>query len=380
MRMSLPFSLFLVCNLCLFLQPIESRLFAFVANSTHIVTFETNPTNGSLTPLSSIAQPSNSAWISTYPSTNPYYLLATGVDTIAVFTIGNNGALSARNTVNSSGQNPAYISWDQKGEYALVANYGKADNDSTGASLAVFPVSSGLFPSLGDPTAVIHHSGNGTNPDRQTGPHPHMIATDYTNQFVFNTDLGTDKTYQYLLRENGTLVPNNVSFVTPSIFGDGPRHFAIHPSHLFSYVINEMGNSIDVFLYDQKLGQFNGPIQSVSTLPEDFNGSSTAAEIVLTPNGKYLYASNRGYDSIVSYYVDPTQTDFHLKRIGFTTYRISTPRNFAIDPSGNLLLVGASTTAEIVSFTIHPDSGLLTPTGAVTSMSGAICIQFNEGN
>jgi len=352
-----------------------------VANATHIVTFDTNPNNGSLTQLSAVSQPSSSAWISAYPYNNPTAILATGNDAIALFTINrNNGVLNKTSELPSNGSNPAYISWDPKGQFALVANYGEGDNDSTGANLAIFQVTQSDRPTLSHLSGLYPHSGNGTNPARQTGPHPHMIATDATGAFVFNTDLGTDKTYQYLLRSNGTLANNTVPYASPGTPGDGPRHFAFHPSQLFSYVINELGDTIDVYLYDQVKGTFTGPIQTVSTVPDDFDGQSDAAEIVLTPNGKYLYASNRGYDSIVSFYVDPTQTDFHLKRIGWTTYRISTPRNFAIDPTGRLLIVGSSTTSEIVSFTIHPDTGALTPTGAVTSMGGAISISLNESN
>jgi len=178
---------------------------------------------------------------------------------------------------------------------------------------------------------------------------------------------------------NGNLTNNSVPFATPSEDGSGPRHFALHPDRLRAYVINELTSTIDVYMYDYNKGLFTALVQSVSTLPNNYIGPNEAAEIVVTPDGKFVYASNRGYDSIVGYYVDPTSTDFNLKRIGWATYRMSTPRNFAIDPTGRLLLVGASTTNEIVAFNIGFD-GVLFPTGAVTPMAGAISIVLCEIN
>jgi len=263
--------------------------------------------------------------------------------------------------------------------YALVANYGSGDQNSTGQSVSVHPVNHSTL-AFGPPTAIFYHSGNSTNPDRQTGPHPHMFTADpFSNSFAFSPDLGTDQIYQYGFNPtNGTLSVNPASpYAQPDTAGDGPRHIAFHPDRLFAYVINEMGNSVDVFTYDSKLGQLTALVQSISTLPDGWTGDSSAAEVFVTPDGKFLYASNRGYDSIVGYYIYPQSTDFHLKRIGFTTERISTPRNFAIDPNGRFLLVGASTTNEILTFNIRND-GVLIWNGAITSMAGAISIQLNE--
>jgi len=357
----------------------NNRLLSFVANSSHIVTFNTNRNDGSLYFVSAVPQASDSAWVSTFPYTNPEYLLATGNGVITLFSINpQSGNLTKRSEVNCSGINPAHASWSVKGTHVLVANYGDGDQNSTGASVAVFPVTQGNPPTLGNATAVLHHTGNGSNPDRQTGPHPHMITTDGRSNFVFNTDLGTNKIYQYVLQDNGNLTANTVATVNPAQDGDGPRHITFHPSLRYGYVINELTSSIDVYLYDSATGLLSGPVQEVSTLPPDWVGESDAAEIAVTPDGKYLYGSNRGYDSIVSFYIDVTSTDFHLKRLEWVTHRISTPRGFAIDPTGNLLIVGASSTGEIVSFRINPDTGILTPTGAVTSMIGAITLSINE--
>jgi len=316
-----------------------------------------------------------------FPRLNPYLLLATGQHsdgngTINLYQINRgNGESSRRNTTNSSGLNPAYVTFDNTGRYALVANYGEGDDNSTGQSVAVFPINTSSF-AFGAATALTYHNGSSVNPDRQAGHHPHMVTVDYSNNFAFSTDLGTDQIYQYNFGPNGTLTPNAMPYAQPDTLGDGPRHIAFHPDRLFAYVINEMGNSIDVFLYDNKLGQLSSLVQTVSTLPYGCSASE-AAEIAVTPNGKFLYASNRGCDSIVGYYIDPTQTDFHLKRISFTTDRISTPRGFAIDPQGRFLLVGCSTTNEVLTFSIRPD-GFLIWTGNVTSLAGAITFTINE--
>jgi len=375
--------IFLVA-LCYLLPASEPRLVAFVANSTHIVTYNSSP-EGHLTYESIHQNPSDSAWISVWPTTNPTSMLATSTNTdgrgsIALYSINSgSGQLTRRAQQNTSGLNPAYVSWDVRGNWAFVANYGSGDANSTGANLAVLPVnrSNGT---IGVPASITNHTGNGTNPDRQTGPHPHMIAIDYSNQFVFSPDLGTDKTYQYVFNQtSGNLTPSSIPYASPSQDGAGPRHFALHPDRLFAYVINELLSTIDVYLYDSTKGLLTALVQSVSTVPQNWVGQSDAAEIVVTPDGKFLYASNRGYDSIVGFYIDPTSTDFNLKRIGWTTYRMSTPRNFAIDPTGRLLLVGASTTNEIVAFNIGGD-GILMPTGSVTSMAGAISIVLCEIN
>jgi len=375
---------FLLVALCYLFLASESRLVAFVANSTHIVTYNSSP-DGHLSYQHIEPNNSTSAWITVFPSTNPTHLLATSTNTdgsgsIDLYSInGSNGQLTRRSHQNSSGINPAYVSWETKGNWAFVANYGQGDNNSSGANLVVLPVnrSSGT---IGRPASITNHTGNGTNPDRQAGPHPHMIAGDYSGLFVFSADLGTDKTYQYMFNQtSGSLTENSIPYASPSQLGSGPRHFALHPDRLFGYVINELTSTIDVYLYDSSKGLLTSLVQSVSTLPDNWSGSNEAAEIVVTPDGKFVYGSNRGYDSIIGFYVDPTSTDFHLKRIGWTTSRISTPRNFAIDPTGRLLLVGASTTNEIVAFNIGME-GILYPTGAVTSMPGAISIVLCEIN
>jgi len=366
------------CLIWFYFTNVQSRYLAFVGGGSVISVFEMNPTNASLTPLSVTTQ-DNPGWVSPYPSKTPTFLLSTGNNQVALYSILKNGSLTLQNRVSSAGVGPAYVSWNGKGTYALVANYGQSDTNSNGTSSAVLPVvMNGTQGRLEDAVCVVYHYGNSTNPDRQTGPHAHSILTDLNGVYTFVADLGVDKVYQYILLDNGTLVNNTVPWVLPGMPGDGPRHIAFHPTQQFAYVINEMGSSIDVFLYDAKAGLFTGPMQTVSTLPTTFNGTNKAAEIAVLPSGNFLYGSNRGYDSIVAFAIDLASTDFHLKLIGWTTYRVSTPRGFGIDPTGSFLLVGSSGTNEIIPFYVHNDTGLLVPTGDAITTPSPICIQIVE--
>jgi len=226
------------------------------------------------------------------------------------------------------------------------------------------------------PSQIIYHSGNGTNPDRQAGPHPHSIVLDRKGTHVFVPDLGLDQTYQYDYNR-GVLTNNTVPWVYAGKAGDGPRHLAWHPNYQFAYVVNEILGIVDVFNYNEGTGVLSGPIQSISTLPTNFTGDNRAAEIYTTPNGMFLYASNRGYDSIVGYRIDTSSQAKHLTLLGWTTYLVDFPRTFAIDPLGNLLLVGSANSNEVVSFFIK-GNGDLVFTGAVTRVPNPICIQIVE--
>jgi len=358
-RVSMKFLLLVV--LFYLLPSSESRLVAFCANSSHIVTYEASP-DGALSFLSIQSNPSSSPWLSVWPLNNPSHLLSTGnpngTGSILLYSInGGNGQLTQLAVQNSSGNDPAYVSWDVQGNWGLIGNYG-------GGNLKIYPIDriSGTL-GLG---MVTSQGGNA-----------HMITTDFSNQFVFVTNLGQDRTYQYLFGINGSLTPNTVPFVTPSQPGSGPRHFALHPDHEYAYVLNEKTSNIDVYLYDSNQGSFTSLVQTISTLPSDWSGNNTGAEIIVASDGKFLYASNRGHNSIVGYEIDPANPSLHLKAMQWSTYHISTPRNFAIDPTGSLLLVGASVTSEIVAFNIGVD-GLLYPSGEITSMSAVTSIVICE--
>ena len=200
------------------------------------------------------------------------------------------GKLTELNELASRGADPCYISLDHTGKFALVANY-------TGGNVAVFPVEADGR--LGNSSAFVQHKGSGPNHDRQEGPHAHFIDLSPDNRFALAVDLGLDEVLSYRFdANNGSLAADPAAAkVDP---GAGPRHLAFSPSGKFVYVINEIKATITSFSYDSKTGTLNR-LEVVPTLPADFKGENTSAEIVMHPSGKFLYISNRGHDSIAAF-------------------------------------------------------------------------------
>lgn len=275
---------------------------------------------------------------------------------------GAGGELTLINQQTTGGTAPCHISLDPKGRYAFIANYG-------GGSVAAYPVQKDgrLLPSSG----FVQHMGSSVLP-RQAQPHAHSIKMDPTKKFVMAADLGLDKLLIYKLGTAGELVPHDPAFAKLAP-GAGPRHFAFHTSGKYCYVLNEIQSTVTVFAYDGTKGSFS-ELQSITTLPKDFKGNSSTAEIVVHPTGKFVYASNRGHDSIAVFGVD-SQTG-KLTHMGNTPSGGKTPRNFNVDPSGRWLLAGNQSTHNIAVFSINPDTGELTATGQSVSVGSPVCIRF----
>jgi len=275
------------------------------------------------------------------------------------------GSLTLLNQVATRGAGPCYISLDQTGKFVLVANY-------DGGSIATLPIRNdgGLGPTSG----FIQHHGSSVNKERQEGPHAHWIGASPDNRFVLTADLGLDEILIYRFDANkGTLSPNTPPYrkVTP---GSGPRHLAFHPNGQFGYVLSEMVATVSAFVYANKPGVL-GFLQTVPTLPEDYSGPIEAAEIVVHPSGKFLYASNRaGIDTITAFSIEPARGT--LKLAGKTSTQGKTPRHFAIDPTGAFLLAANEESNNIVVFKINPATGNLTPTGQVVEAPSPVCITF----
>jgi 6-phosphogluconolactonase len=198
---------------------------------------------------------------------------------------------------------------------------------------------------------------------------------DPAGHFVFGPDLGTDKVWSWTLSTAGTLVPNSNLAYDQVASGSGPRHMSFHPSGKFVYVIDEMVSSITAFTYDAARGTFTW-LQTVSTLPADFTGTSSTAEIIVHQSGKFVYGSNRGHNSIVGFRID--QTTGKLSLIGWTSTQGEFPRGFNIEPSGRLMLVGNQNTDTIVPFRINQSSGRLHATGAITRTPVPVSIGFGR--
>jgi 6-phosphogluconolactonase len=342
------------------------------SKSKGIYAYRYDANTNQITPLGLAAETTNPSFLALHA--NGRFLYA--VNSVGNYKGPNSGGVSAfsidratgkltfLNEVPSRGADPCYISVDQTGKYVLVANY-------AGGSVAVFPVLADG--KLGEATAFVQHTGHGTNPQRQEGPHPHSIDLSPDNHFAMVDDLGLDELLVYKFDgAKGSLSPNDPPFAKFDP-GAGPRHLALRPDGEFAYVITEMGNTVTVFSNDAASGRLK-LLQTVTTLPKGFSGRNDDAEIRVHPSGRFLYASNRGDDSIAIYAIDKSQGT--LAQVGSVHTGGKEPRNFEIDPTGTLLFAANQKSDTIVIFRIDAKTGHLTPTGQVLEVASPVCVKF----
>ena len=272
------------------------------------------------------------------------------------------GALTPLNQQSSRGGGPCHLSLDARGRFVLVANYG-------GGSVAVLPVEGDGR--LSPATTFVQHVGHGADPGRQKGPHAHWVDLDRANRFALVADLGLDEVLVYRFEPaKGNLTPNQPPFVRVAP-GAGPRHVAFSPDGRHAYVINEMQSTVTALSYDPQAGAL-AELQTLSTVPAGFTGSTDTAEIAFRPDGKFLYGSNRGHDSIAIFAVDSATGK--LTAAGHQSTRGKKPRSFAIDPTGTYLLAANQDSDSIAVFRIDAASGALTPVGAPFSVPRPVCV------
>lgn len=285
--------------------------------------------------------------------------------TVSAFAVdAKSGKLGFLNRRLTHGTDPCHVTVDGEGRYIFVANF-------MSGSVCVLPVQKDG--SLGEATDFVQHLGSSVNHVRQKGPHAHSVTLDRTNRFAFVPDLGLDKLMVYTFdRTRGMLEPHAVAWVKMKP-GAGPRHLALHPGGRFAFLINELDSTLAALSVDARKGVFKVR-QVVPTLPADFQGESTCADVQVTPSGRFVYASNRGHDSLVIYRID--QHTGRLAYVGHQTTQGKTPRQFEIDPTGRFLLVGNQDTDTIVSFRIDPQTGKLAPTGQVLQVPTPVCVKF----
>ena len=272
------------------------------------------------------------------------------------------GGLRRLNTQPSGGVNPCHLTVDRSGKCVLVANY-------SSGSVAVLPlVEDGT---LAPVSSLIQHEGSSVNKQRQQGPHAHSVNVGPANAFAFVADLGTDEVMIYRIDpEAGRLTAHGSVKLKP---GSGPRHSAFHPRAEFAYVINEMASTITVFRFDEGKGTL-AELQTISTLPGEWAGENTTAEIQVHPSGNFVYGSNRGHNTIAAYRVD--RAEGTLSFIEHEPIRGEVPRNFGIDPSGTYLLAAGQTSGTVAVFRIDPESGELKFTGSEIKTPNPICVTF----
>ena len=342
------------------------------SKSKGIYAYRFDPAAKEITAIGLVAETINPSFVALHP--NHHFLYA--VNEVGKYKGQSSGAVSAfaidrvtgkltlLNEVPSRGADPCYITLDKSGKHVLVANY-------TGGSVAVFPVLDDGR--LGDASAFVQHQGHGTNPERQEGPHAHSIDLSSDNHFALVDDLGLDQVIAYRFDPaKGSLAPNEPAFAKVEA-GAGPRHLAFHPNGKFAYVINEMHSTVTVFAYDSTGGALRS-LQTISTLPPGFTGQNDDAEVQVHPSGKFLYASNRGHDSIAVFAIDPTKGT--LTPVEDIPTRGQTPRSFEIDPTGSLLFAANQKSNNIVVFRIDAGTGRLTATGQVLEVDSPVCVKF----
>jgi len=342
------------------------------STSKGIYAYRYDPGSAKLTSIGLAAETINPSFLAVHPNHRFLYAVNEVGDYkgqksggVSAFAIDNvTGKLTLLNEVASGGADPCYITVDKTGKFVLVANY-------TGGSVSVFPVLKDG--SLGEASAFVQHTGHGTDPKRQEAPHAHSIDLSPDNRFAIVDDLGLDETLVYKFDSaKGSLTLNDPPFAKADA-GAGPRHLALNPNEKFAYVIHEMGSTVSVFDYDATGGVLH-PVQTISTIPKGFAGLNEDAEIEVHPSGKFLYASNRGHDSIAVFAIDPNQGTLTL--IEYVPTKGQSPRHFEIDPTGSLLFAENEKSDNVVIFRINQQSGRLTATGKVLDISQPVCVKF----
>ena len=260
---------------------------------------------------------------------------------------------------------PSHLAVDATGRVLLAANY----RDGFVAALAIQPDGS-----LGAPQ-IIRHEGHGPHPTRQEKPHVHSVTLAPDNRFVIVADLGLDRVYSYALDSaHARLSPAVPPFVATAP-GAGPRHFKFSPDGRRGYAINELANTIAAYDYDAARGALT-PVKIAPTLPADFTAANTTAEIRVHPNGRFIYGSNRGHDSIAVFALDPAGGVSGDQPIEIVPTGGKNPRNFALSPNGRWLVCGHQDTPLLTVFRVDPITGRLSRTPHTADVSSCVCVLF----
>jgi 6-phosphogluconolactonase len=338
------------------------------SGSSDIEAFRFDAATGALKSLGRAAKIEHPSFLCVSPDHRFLYSVTEGGDApasgISAFAIdAKTGRLAFLNRQPAGGSGPCCVAVDGGGRNVMAANYNSG-------SFSVFPVAANG--ALQPMSAFIQDHGSSVNPSRQEGPHAHCVMAGPGDRFVFGCDLGLDKVMIFKFDPGkGTLAANEPAFAQARP-GAGPRHIAFHPDGRFAYVINELACTLTACHYDASAGVLQ-EIQTVSTLPEGFSGVNTCAEVAVHPSGKFVYASNRGDDSIAVFGCDAGNG-----RLAFIQREPTggkTPRHFEIDPTGRYLLAANQESNTIVVFRVDTATGRLEPAGVQAKSDNPMCVR-----
>jgi 6-phosphogluconolactonase len=337
-------------------------------DSKGIYAFDFDSSTGKLSLRGLAAETSNPSWVAIHPNGKWVYAANESgkQSTISAFSIdAPNAKLTLLNQLPAQGEDPCHLSFDKTGKYLFVANY-------TSGTVAVFPILSDG--KLGQPTSVVKNAGTlGPNKERQEGPHAHWIISSSDNRLVFVADLGLDAILSYHFdASKGSLTPNDPPLAKLAA-GSGPRHATFSADAKFLYVLSELKSSVTTFSGDTSKGGLH-EVQSVSMLPSYFQGRNDAAEIAIHLSGKWLFASNRGHDTIAVFAVDPATGK--LRPAGDYSTGGKEPRHFALDPTGQFLLAENQNSNSIVVFRVNPATGALAQVSETDNIPSPVCLTF----
>ncbi len=272
------------------------------------------------------------------------------------------GKLSFINKQPSGGDHPCYIDVDASGKHVFVGNY-------SGGNLSVLVSNKG---NLSAPVQTIQHTGNSANKMRQEKAHVHMTQLGPDEKYLYVPDLGMDKIFIYPHHKQEPILDEKKHSEVSVTPGNGPRHLAFHPNKKYAYLIEELSGTVTLFSMNN--GQLKTE-QTISSHPDNFEGTKGSADIHVSPDGKFLYASNRGSSNTIAIFEIDQNTGRLISR-GFQPTLGDAPRNFVIDPSGNYLLVANQLSNNVVVFKINKSTGLLSETGIMISVPSPVCLKF----
>ncbi len=276
------------------------------------------------------------------------------------------GGLTRLNEQPSDGGAPCFVSVDRSGRVALVANY-------TGGSVALLPIQGNG--ALAPATSVVQHAGTGPNAERQEAPHAHCILPDPSNRFALAADLGADRVFVYRLDLDGKAlrrVEGGDAVMRP---GAGPRHIAFHPTVPLVFVANELDSTVATLRFDAERGTL-APLDTRSTVPAGWTGTNYPADTHIAANGRTLYVSNRGHNSIAVFSVAESSGEGALALEQVVSTEGDWPRNFSLDRAERWLLVANQRSDSVVVFGRDPDTGRLTPSRQRIALPSPVCLRF----